>query len=58
MTGAAFGAQLKRNVEERSPPASGTLAYDYQEPGVQLQGTNLVRITRVGVDRVRQAGRV
>jgi len=52
MTGTVFGAQLKRNVEERSSPASGPLACDYQEPGVQLQGRNLVRITSVGVDRV------
>ena len=29
MTGALFGAQLKRNVEERSSPDSGLLAFDY-----------------------------
>ena len=29
MTGTVFGAQLKRNVEERSSPDSGPLAFDY-----------------------------
>jgi hypothetical protein len=30
----AIGAQLKRNVEERSSPASGPLVCDYKEAGV------------------------
>ncbi len=47
-----IGTQLNRIVEERSSPTSGPLEFDYQEPIVQLHGRNLVRLTRVGVDRV------